>query len=121
MMKVKKPNVVFLMETKLGKTKMELIRIKTGFLNLFVVDCVGRSGELALLWDDETELSIQNYSRRHINVVISPNDRVTPWKFTGFYGHSKRHEAWGLLWHLASFDLVAWLCAKDFNEITNIS
>jgi exonuclease III len=78
MLKVKKPNVVFLMETKLGKNKMELIRIKMGFSNLFVVDSVGRSGGLALLWDDDTELEIQNYSRRHINAFLSPTDGVAP-------------------------------------------
>jgi hypothetical protein len=124
MLKLKKPNVVFLMETKLGKNKMELIRIKMGFSNLFVVDSVGRSGGLALLWDDDTELEIQNYSRRHINAVLSPTDGVAPWKFTGFYGHpdvQKRHEAWGLLRHLASLEPVAWLCAGDFNEIVDIS
>jgi hypothetical protein len=124
MMKVKKTNVVFLMETKLGKNKMELIRIKMGFSNLFVVDSVGRSGRLALLWDDATNLSIQNYSCLHINVVISPMDGATPWKFTGFYRHpnvNKRHEALGLLRHLAGFDPVAWLCAGNFNGIADIS
>ena len=46
MMKEKKPNLVFLMETKLQRTKMENIIIKLGFSNMFVVECVGRSGGL---------------------------------------------------------------------------
>ena len=41
--------MVFLMETKLKREKMEVIRHKLGFPNLFVVDCVGKSGGLALL------------------------------------------------------------------------
>jgi hypothetical protein len=50
---------------------VELIRIKLGFDNLFVVDCVGRSGGLALFWKSDTPVQIQNYRRRHINVVIN--------------------------------------------------
>jgi hypothetical protein len=37
---------------------------------MFMVDCVGCSGNLALLWKEEVELEIQNYSIRHINAVI---------------------------------------------------
>jgi hypothetical protein len=33
--------MVFLMETKLWKEKMDLIRYKLGFPNMFVVDSVG--------------------------------------------------------------------------------
>jgi exonuclease III len=42
--KEKNPSLVFLMETKLRRKKMELIRCKLGFKNLFVVDCVGKGG-----------------------------------------------------------------------------
>ena len=44
---------------------MEVVRIKLGFAKAFVVDSVGRSGGLALIWKDEGEVEIQNYSRRH--------------------------------------------------------
>jgi hypothetical protein len=56
---------------------MELVRIKTGFKNLFVVESLGRSGGLALLWNDEVTVDIQNYSRRHVNAtVISPSSII---------------------------------------------
>jgi hypothetical protein len=45
--------MVFLMETKLRQNKMEVIKLKAGFDNVFTVDCVGRSGGLALLWKNE--------------------------------------------------------------------
>jgi hypothetical protein len=64
------PMVVFLMETKLWKVKMDLIIYKLGFTNLLVVDCVEKSGGLALLWGDKITVDIQNYSHRHINGVI---------------------------------------------------
>jgi hypothetical protein len=42
--------MVFLIENKLRKVKMDSIRSKLGFPNMIVVDCVGRSGGLALMW-----------------------------------------------------------------------
>lgn len=63
LIKQKKPAMVFLMETKLRKIKMENVRCKLGYLNMFVVDRVGRSGGLALLWSDDILVTIQNFSR----------------------------------------------------------
>jgi exonuclease III len=120
MVKVKRPILVFLMETKLKQKKMEKIRCLLGFQNLFVVDSNGRSGGLALLWKEEAGLEIQNYSCRHIQAVVKNPGGEGSWKFTGFYGHpeaSKRGEAWSLLKFLKEFSPQPWLCAGDFNEI----
>jgi hypothetical protein len=108
------------METKQLSRKVELVRIKLGFDNLFVVDCVGRSGGLALFWKLETPVQIQNYSRRHINAVINSGSVGEEWKFTGFYGHPDvihRPASWALLHHLSEFAPEPWLCVGDFNEI----
>lgn len=58
LVKEKRPMMVFLMETKLQKEKMERIRHILGFPNMFVVDCVGKSGGLALLWREEIIVDI---------------------------------------------------------------
>jgi hypothetical protein len=115
----KKPRILFLMETKCSKVHMEVVRIKLGFAGAFIVDSVGRSGGLALLWKDDKEVEIQNFSRRHINAVVK-EDGLLPWKLTGFYGHpdwAKRHEAWALLSHLKQYNPMPWLVIGDFNEI----
>jgi hypothetical protein len=70
MVKEKRPEVVFLMKTKCGNARMESIRVKIGFDGLFVVESVGRSGKLALLWKENNLLEIQNYSMWHINAVL---------------------------------------------------
>jgi hypothetical protein len=113
--------MVFLMETKLQNLNGRFDRIKSqlGYECMFVVDSKGKSGGLALLWKDDFNVAIQNYSRRHINVVVYSVEYDKNWKFTGFYGHpdvSKRKEAWALLNHLESFSPKAWLCIWDFNE-----
>jgi exonuclease III len=118
--KENKPNILFLMETKCRKEKLEVIRVKLGFAGLFVVDSVGISGGLALFWKDGDELEIQNYSRRHINAIVKQVANANFWKLTFFYGHldwTKRHESWALLRHLKIFNPEPWLVLGDFNEV----
>jgi hypothetical protein len=123
LVKNKRPEVVFIMETKMLSTKLDPIRSKLGFKNVFGVDSCGKSGGLALFWQEEVKLEIHNYSRRHINAIVSGEGR-TPWKLSGFYGHldvSKRGEVWGLMRTLATFQPEAWVVIGDFNEIVESS
>jgi hypothetical protein len=120
LVKEKRPSLVFLMETKMLSKCLEKIRLKIGFGNVFGVDSVGRSGGLALFWNDSLSVEIQNFSRRHINAIVGADGRNQLWKFTGFYGNSKpwkRKEGWDILRHLNTLSPSAWLCVGDFNEI----
>jgi hypothetical protein len=58
MVKEKKPSFLFLMETISRKRRMEWIKVKIGYAIMFIVDPVGRSGGLALLWKEENDLKI---------------------------------------------------------------
>jgi exonuclease III len=92
--KENKPYILFLMETKCSKTRVEMVWVKLGFTGAFTIDPIGRSGGLGLLWKEDREVEIQNFSRRHINAVVT-KEEAQPWKLTSFYGHSKwakRHE-----------------------------
>jgi endonuclease/exonuclease/phosphatase family metal-dependent hydrolase len=84
-----------------------------------MVEPVGLSGGLALLWRDHHLLEIQNYTRRHINAIVTHNAVGESWKLTYFYRLSvvaKRHESWVLLEHLMQFQPSPWVCIGDFNE-----
>ena len=119
LVKLKGPTVLFLMETKLSSKKMEIIRVKVGFDYAFTVLSVGRSGGLALLWKQEVDVSIRNFSQHHIDAHMESNQRLC-WRLTGFYGqpeHHWRRESWVLLKHLNSMDSLPWICLGDFNEI----
>jgi hypothetical protein len=123
LVKEKRTRFLFLMETKICKQRMQVIRNKLGFEGLLAVDPVGLSGGIALLWKEDCEVSIQNYSRRHINAAITLGGSGPPWKLTGFYGHPDRafrDDSWHLLVHLKSLDPSPWLCVGDFNEITDL-
>jgi hypothetical protein len=98
--------------------------MKLGFDNMFVVDCVGKGGGLALFWGEESGVEIQNFSHRHINAIIRNHPHSLDWKFTGFYGHpvvAKRHEAWELMKYLAKLQPYPWMCVGDFNKVMTMS
>lgn len=41
-------------------------KFKSGFHNIFVVDCDGKSKGLALLWKDDVNCEVLNYYVNHI-------------------------------------------------------
>lgn len=99
------PNILFLCETKKTKKEMEWIRVKLGFTSCFSVDSIGRSGGLAVLWTMDVNMVLQSFSRSHIDMVVSFNVDLNPWRFIGFYGepdHTKRDSSWRLMRQLAS-------------------
>ena len=119
LVKTQGPKILFLMETKLDVRRMELVRITLRFQHCFTVPSLGRCGGLALLWNDEVGLTIQNYSINHIDAHVRSQGELQ-WRFTGFYGHPvahRRRESWALLDKLHSMDAVSWLLMGDFNEI----
>jgi len=123
LVRTKKPNLVFLMETKQVSKSLESVRVKLGFEANFVVDSIGRSGGLALLWNLETKVEVQNFSRRHINATVLDEKTGNLWNFTGFYGNpetARRSESWAILRFLSKINPAPWLCVGDFNEITNV-
>jgi exonuclease III len=56
MVKEKHPNIVFLMETIMRNTKLQVLRRQLGFDGLLTMEPVGKSGGLALLWRVEEEV-----------------------------------------------------------------
>lgn len=45
-----------------------------------------RSGGLALLWREGTEVSFKSSSNSHIDVLVRESPTESPWRATGFYG-----------------------------------
>ena len=86
------PKIVFLMETKSKKNRMERIKNRIGFSNGLIVPSVGRSGGIALLWTREISLEIKSYTKFHIDAVISDANSGYRWRITSFYGHPETHK-----------------------------
>ncbi|XP_041025339.1 uncharacterized protein LOC121265718 [Juglans microcarpa x Juglans regia] len=118
--KEKYPNLVFLVETKCRRNRMEVVRRCLQMDGCFSVDCVGFSGGTALIWKEDWSVKVINYTRWHISALIQEEGSGPTWQFTGFYGHpdtGKRSSSWQLLKMLKPTSSIAWLCAGDFNKI----
>ncbi|XVF50421.1 hypothetical protein PTKIN_Ptkin04bG0098600 [Pterospermum kingtungense] len=78
---------------------MERVRVRLGFENCFVVDSLGPSAGLALLWEEDVDLSVQSYTRYHIDSTVKLEAGQPLWRFKGFYGepaHARRMISWDL-------------------------
>ncbi|GMI90334.1 hypothetical protein HRI_002702700 [Hibiscus trionum] len=113
------PHILFLMETKLDRRRMERVRRSCGFLFGIDVDAVGSRGGLSLGWKPDIDVTLLSFSGSHIDAIIREDD--AQWRFTGFYGNPVEHrrsESWSLLRQLESQQNLSWLVVGDFNEIT---
>ena len=80
------PNVVFLSKTKCSSVEMHAIFTRLGSYSGIVVDARGRSGGLALLWDDTVHLSVLSSSLNQIDTTLCLEADDITWRFTGIYG-----------------------------------
>lgn len=106
------------METKSDQGKFERLRSALQYDFMFCVPCKGKSGGLLILWNAETEMTINSYSEGHIDTNIK--GKMGSWRFTGFYGNpetDKRHFSWALLERLKVCFTGPWIVGGDFNEI----
>lgn len=62
-----RPSAIFIMKTKSSKEKMERLCHRIGKYTCFTVNFVARGGGLALLWSNDTNIEIINYSNSHIH------------------------------------------------------
>lgn len=95
-----RPTLIGLCETKLCARKWDSLRVVIGYRNCFSVNCTGRSGGLALLWNQDIDVTICSYSNSHIDVLVKGD---TEFCFTIFYGNprvDRKKKSWDLLCRL---------------------
>lgn len=117
----KSPTLVFLMETKVNLSKMNKVKQQLSFDGCFSVDALGQKGGLALLWKHEEQVTIINYSQRHISVQIEDVLTKKSWMLASFYREPKTSKrsiaAWLFLQALKPPLPTPWMAFSDFNEI----
>lgn len=89
-----------------------------------MVDCVGCSNGLVMLWKDWVNFEVLQYSSHHIHSVVRLTTDGIIWSLTGVYRHpvtAKRHEVWELIKTLKVSNTTPWLAFEDFNEILNMN
>ena len=111
------------METLCHRDKLEKIKIQLGYVGLFVVDKVSRSGGLALFWKPNFIVQLIKFGKTFIDVAVR-NPEGKCWQVTGFYDFpetSQRRESWRLLRSLALVSPLPWICIGDFNDLLHSS
>ncbi|CAN0905267.1 Transposon TX1 uncharacterized 149 kDa protein [Linum grandiflorum] len=119
LIKVHRPEVVFLSETLVGDQKMEEIRVQIKFEGCFSVAATGHSGGLCLLWKDKAKVRVTRFNKHFIDAVVV-GEAGGDVRMTGFYGCPERHrrqESWEMLIRLGRDVSEAWCIIGDFNDI----
>lgn len=79
-------DIVFLQEIRLQTRTMENCMFKLGFKDCLIIDSIGKSGEITLLWNLDVDVSIIYHSKNHIYATISDrNHTVGDWLFIFIY------------------------------------
>ncbi|KAL4367152.1 hypothetical protein GQ457_05G012660 [Hibiscus cannabinus] len=103
-----KPSIVFLMETKQRKSKLDRLRSRLHFHGSFYIDPVGIAGGLALWWKEEINLTVLSSSKNYIDTSIAINDQHC-WYGTFLYGSpylEERADIWANMSSLRSNDNI---------------
>ncbi|KAA3466735.1 reverse transcriptase [Gossypium australe] len=112
--------MVIIVETKIDEKRMEKIRRRCGFVIGIDVRVEGSRGGICLAWKEEITVSLKNFSKSHIDVMINEDSVNEEWEFMGFYGSpyvSNKSASWNLLRILGQEQNHPWLVSGDFNEI----
>ncbi|GAA0186715.1 hypothetical protein LIER_34003 [Lithospermum erythrorhizon] len=120
---IEKPDLVFLIETKLRSNEWDVIKKKVKLPNALVVESRSRKGGLVLLSPRELKVEIKSFSIHHIEACISQN-LAPPWRFVGFYGHHEtrnRRHSWNLMTLLNVLSSLPIIFVGDFNEVLDRS
>ena len=84
---------------------MDGLKQSLGFANGLGVGSFRRGDGLALLWSRDVDVKLQSCDKLHIDVaVLDPGTQTALWRFTGFYGESRRELRYR-----------SWVCLKYLN------
>ncbi|XP_060969989.1 uncharacterized protein LOC115713780 [Cannabis sativa] len=115
----KKPNFIFLCETKSDKSKMQRVGRALGFEGMFIVEAQGSAGGLVMFWRFQAEGRLLGYSTNHIDIMVSSPERGER-RLTGVYGEpvrNRRHLTWELLRFLSRDSNLPWCVIGDLNNV----
>ena len=80
--RAKDPSVLFIAETWADEVRLQEIKCKIEFDNLFFVERNNKGGGLALFWRNSIDLHVDSFSPNHIDSIINKGKEEV-WQFTG--------------------------------------
>ncbi|CAL9009767.1 unnamed protein product, partial [Prunus brigantina] len=113
-------DILFVCEPRIGGDKALKMVKSLGFSDFEVVDPIGFSGGMWLLWNaNKVNVEILGTSDQSISAYVSWSGQ-SPWILTGIYANpcsTKRANLWEYLNFVASCHQMPWLIAGDFNDM----
>ncbi|KAB2025296.1 hypothetical protein ES319_D06G140800v1, partial [Gossypium barbadense] len=113
------PDIIFLCETKMLSNNFTRIRNIWRLDGCLAISSVGYSRGLVMLWKNDIDVVIQNYSSNHIYSIVSMENQKKI-RFTGFYGNTdpkSRIKSWNILRMVGRSVKEYWIVVGDFNAI----
>ncbi|TYG89454.1 hypothetical protein ES288_A12G101300v1 [Gossypium darwinii] len=114
-------DIIFLSETKMTANDFCRVQNKCRMQNELAINLEGRSGGLVLMWRDRMNVSIQRYTKHHIDSMVKLESNKNM-HVTGFYGHANqnlRSNSWDRLRKVGDSVREDWVVGGDFNAILN--
>ena len=113
------PVVLCLIETQISSDRAEALAGSLGFDHSYAIGSLGRSGGIAVYWNDVVEIEVLDFSRYHIDTQVKglAQDLI---RVTFVYGEaqvSERYKTWDTLKSIAGNSGLPWLALGDFNEV----
>ncbi|KAH7865616.1 hypothetical protein Vadar_008962 [Vaccinium darrowii] len=115
-----RPSIIFLMESKSNKVKLETTRNKLGFDSSFYVDPEGLSGGLVLWWDSGVTVEVELANKTFIHAIITDKSNQKMWAATFVYGcpnRGGRSQIWEEIKRIGCSEILPWACMGDFNQV----
>ncbi|XP_021827477.1 uncharacterized protein LOC110768097 [Prunus avium] len=123
LIRIHRMDILFVCEPRISGEKAISVVKSLGFHCFEIVDAIGFSGGLWLLWDNsKVHVEILGTSDQTISACVSWNGGP-PWLFTGVYASPcirKRASLWEYLKFVADCHHLPWLLAGDFNEMLSV-
>lgn len=106
---------MFLSETKSSVSEIRRIQSRIGFDHSDSVEAVGRSGSLAVFWEDSVILNTVSKNNHIIDVNLKDGSRFE-WRCSGIYGWAEsghKSKTWVLITDLGKNNSLPWLIGGD--------
>lgn len=89
---------------------MELLRVQFDCSGFFIVNCLGQSRGLAVLWRDNVKVTVKSFSQNYIytEVVEGNNSHCRVTTFYGYPERARRRDSWQMMRTLASTSDLHW-------------
>ncbi|XP_021775080.1 uncharacterized protein LOC110738941 [Chenopodium quinoa] len=118
-----RPELVFVMETKVDASILNKIRNRCGYSNGLCLSSNGSSGGVGFWWKD-VNVDIVSYSLHHFHANVLDVNNTPISRAVGLYGwpeQANKHQTWSLMSKIKLASNLPCIMFGDFNEILNLS